>query len=62
MAHLAGEMGFIIALPLVAFAFLGKYLDEKYGTEPFITLIGILIAIVSTTIWLSRRIKELIKK
>jgi len=63
LVNLAMEMGFVIALPLVALGLLGKWLDNKYHhTTPWITLIGILLAIVTTTIWLTRRIKELIKK
>lgn len=61
MVNLAVEMGFIIALPLVALGFLGKWLDSKYGTEPWLTVAGILVAIVMTTIWLTRRIKEYLK-
>ena len=61
MANLAMELGFIIALPLVAFALLGKWLDARYGTEPWLTVCGILIAIISTTVWLTRRFKEMIK-
>lgn len=59
LVNLAFELGFIIALPLVALGLLGKWLDQKFASEPWLTLIGILFAIVSTTIWLTRRIKEL---
>ena len=61
IASLAAEMGFIIALPLVALGFLGKWLDAKWGTEPWVTVAGILLAIISTTVWLTRRFKELLK-
>jgi hypothetical protein len=61
MVNLAMEMGFIIALPIVLLGFLGKWLDTKYGTEPWITLGAIAIAILTTSVWLTRRIKELIK-
>jgi len=60
MAQFAAELGFIIALPLLALGFLGKFLDNKWGTEPYLALAGILLAIISTTVWLTRRIKELI--
>ncbi|HYC80074.1 MAG TPA: AtpZ/AtpI family protein [Candidatus Binatia bacterium] len=62
LASLAMDMGFIIALPLVALGLLGKYLDGKFGTEPWITLAGILIAIVTTTIWLTKKFKSFIPK
>ncbi|HEV8601273.1 MAG TPA: AtpZ/AtpI family protein [Patescibacteria group bacterium] len=59
LVSLASELGFIIALPLLAFAVIGKWLDGKFGTTPWLTLVGILSAIVITTIWLTRRFKEL---
>lgn len=61
LASLAMEMGFIIAIPLVALALLGKWADAKYGTEPYLTLAGILLAIVTTTIWLTRKFKSAMK-
>lgn len=56
------EMGFIIALPLLSFGFLGKWLDGKYGTKPGFSLTGVLLAITFTTIWLSRKFKEMINR
>jgi hypothetical protein len=61
LISLATEFGFIIALPLVAFALAGKWLDHKFNTFPFITLGGIVLAITSTTIWMTKRIKQYIK-
>ena len=55
----ATEFGFIIALPLVAFLFLGKYLDNKYQTEYF-ALIGILLALTLSTTWLYRKIRSIL--
>ncbi len=62
MAGLAFEMGYIIALPLVAFGLLGKFLDAKLETKPWLTLIGILIAIVATIIWFVRKFKNYFNK
>jgi hypothetical protein len=61
LVSLAVEFGFIIALPLVFFALVGKWLDHKYGTSPWLTLSGIVLAIASTTIWMTKRIKVYIK-
>ncbi|MBX4204644.1 MAG: AtpZ/AtpI family protein [Candidatus Doudnabacteria bacterium] len=61
LVSLAGEFGFIIAIPLVVFALAGKWADAKFGTFPWITLAGILIAIISTTIWMTKRLKGYIK-
>ena len=58
----AWELGYIIALPIVAFAFLGKWVDRKMGNEvQWVTLLGIALAIATTTIWLVRRLKKYIK-
>ena len=56
----ASEFGFIIALPLVAFIFLGKYLDTRANTKYF-TLIGVLLALTLSVTWLYKRIKVILK-
>lgn len=61
LVNLGFELGFVIALPLLGFSLLGKWLDNRFGTTPWITLAGILFAIVTTTVWLTRRLKEYIK-
>jgi len=62
LASLGLELGFIIALPLVALGLAGKWLDHKIGNAtPWFTLLGIILAITSTTIWLTKRLKQYIK-
>ncbi len=61
LVSLAMQLGFIIALPLVAFGFLGKWVDSQMNSEPLFTLVGILTAIISTTFWMIRKVKTLIK-
>ncbi|OGE75642.1 MAG: hypothetical protein A3C85_00015 [Candidatus Doudnabacteria bacterium RIFCSPHIGHO2_02_FULL_48_21] len=58
LVSLAFELGFIIALPIVAFGFAGKWLDSAMDTEPLFTLLGILLAITSTSIWMYRKFKS----
>jgi len=48
---LAWQLGYTIAVPLVALALLGRFLDKKLGTSPFLLLAGILVSIGVTT-WL----------
>jgi hypothetical protein len=62
LAQLAFDMGFIIALPLVGLGLLGKYLDGKLGSDPWLTLAGVVLAITATTIWLTQKFKNFIKK
>lgn len=61
VAGFAFDLGFVIALPLVVLGLLGKYLDGKMGTEPWLTLSGILVAIVVTVVWLSRKLRGYMK-
>jgi len=58
---LALELGYIIALPIIALGLLGKWADGRWGTEPWLTLAGILLAIITTTIWLSRRFRDILQ-
>jgi len=48
---LAWELGYSIAVPIVVFALLGRFLDKKLGTAPWILLAGILISIAASS-WL----------
>ena len=61
LVSLGFELGFIIALPLIGFGFVGKWLDNRLNTAPWLTLAGILFAIAATTVWLTRKFKALIK-
>ncbi|OGE79335.1 MAG: hypothetical protein A2751_05095 [Candidatus Doudnabacteria bacterium RIFCSPHIGHO2_01_FULL_46_14] len=61
LISIAFELGFIIALPIVALGFAGKWLDARSNTEPLFTLLGILLAIVSTSVWIYRKFKEYFK-
>jgi len=48
---LAWELGYTIAVPLVALALLGRWIDKKLGTSPWILLLGILVSIAISS-WL----------
>jgi hypothetical protein len=61
MISIAFELGYIIALPVVALGLLGKYIDGRLGTEPWITLAGVGLAILTTTVWLTKKFKHYIK-
>ncbi len=58
LISIAFQLGFIIAIPVVVFGYLGKWLDEKAGTDPLLTLIGIFTAITFTSIWIYRKFKS----
>ncbi|TAN32938.1 AtpZ/AtpI family protein [Patescibacteria group bacterium] len=41
---IAGDFGISIAAPVVLFALLGQYLDEKYNTGPWLLIVGFVLA------------------
>lgn len=57
----ASEFGFIIALPVIGLGLLGKWLDRTYHTKYFV-LIGVLVAIALSTVWIARRLKRLMEE
>lgn len=59
---LLGNLGFLIAVPLVVLGLLGRALDNKFGTAPGLLLGGILMSIVITGILVYRRIRTLLEK
>lgn len=58
---IAWEMGYLIALPLVGLALLGRFVDSVFGTAPLALLLGILLAIILSTIIVTRKVSELLK-
>jgi F0F1-type ATP synthase assembly protein I len=46
---LAMELGYMIAIPIVAMALLGRFLDKKLETSPWFLLAGICVSILLTT-------------
>lgn len=48
---LAWNLGYTIAVPIVVFALLGRFLDKKLETSPWFLLAGILFSIALSS-WL----------
>ena len=61
LAGMVGELGFIIAIPLIVTIFAGIWLDKKFNTIPLFMIVGILLAITTSTIAIGRKIKRLNK-
>jgi len=59
---LAWEMGYTIAVPLVAFALGGRWLDHKFGTSPWILLTGVFVSIPISTIVIYWKMVKIIGK
>ena len=58
---LAWELGYTIAVPIVVFALLGRYLDKKLGTAPWLLLLGILISIAVSSWAVYKKTLDIIK-
>ncbi len=59
---LAWNLGYIIAVPLVVFALLGRILDNRFHTSPLALLAGIFISLVVSTVGVYRKTKEITKE
>lgn len=42
------ELGFLIAVPLVAFLFLGVFLDKKFNTAPIFIASAVVVSLIAT--------------
>lgn len=59
---LAWELGYTIAIPIVIFALLGRFLDKKLGTSPFLLLAGIFLSLIITTIGITKKTMKVMKE
>ncbi len=57
---LAGELGYIIAVPIVAFALIGRFADKAWGTSPWLLLAGILISIIISSWLIYKKVREIL--
>ncbi|MBI4558855.1 MAG: AtpZ/AtpI family protein [Candidatus Hydrogenedentes bacterium] len=48
--NFATTLGWSIAVPVVAFVLAGRLLDKKFGTEPWMMLVAVILSIVVTTV------------
>lgn len=58
---IAWELGYVIAIPIVALGLAGRFLDKHYGTSPWLFLAGVLVSIVLTSFGLVWKFKKLLK-
>ncbi len=58
---LAGELGLIIAIPVVVLAFGGAWLDKQYGTSPLLLISGCIIAFLLSAIAVVRKVRGVIR-
>lgn len=58
---LAFELGYIIAIPIVALGLLGRILDKKFDSSPVLLLVGIFLSIILSSFGIYRKVKKIIK-
>jgi F0F1-type ATP synthase assembly protein I len=59
---LAWELGYSIAVPLVGLALVGRFLDKKFDTSPWLLLVGILISILISSFLVYRKTSDILNK
>ncbi|MFA5133643.1 MAG: AtpZ/AtpI family protein [Patescibacteria group bacterium] len=58
---LLGQLGYVIAIPLVILALTGRFLDKKFHTSPWLLIIGMFLALVISTFWVYKKTAEIMK-
>lgn len=54
-----GEVGFIIAIPLVILLFVGSKLDQHFDSSPLFLFVALGLSIISTSWGITRFVKSL---
>ena len=57
----AWQLGYSIVIPIVVFALIGRLLDKKLDTSPWLLLLGILISIIVTTVLVYQKTIKIMK-
>lgn len=57
---LAGELGLLIAIPVVVLVLAGVWLDKKLGTLPLFIIVGIVVSMIVSTVAVARKVKRVI--
>ncbi|MFH1866544.1 MAG: AtpZ/AtpI family protein [Patescibacteria group bacterium] len=57
---LAWELGYTIAVPLVILALAGRLLDKRWGTEPWLLLVGLSLSVFISSWAVYRKTKKIV--
>lgn len=57
-----GQIGFATAIPLVLLGLGGRYLDGRFGTAPYLFLLGLILAGIFAYLSVKRIVKEYLKE
>lgn len=59
---LLGHLGFIIALPLVILGLIGRYLDKKFDSSPWLLLAGLFVSMIISGVAVYRKTIQITKQ
>ncbi|MFH1193472.1 MAG: AtpZ/AtpI family protein [bacterium] len=59
---LLGQLGYVIAIPLVILALGGRFIDKKYGTSPWFLIAGMFLALIISTFWVYKKTAEIMSE
>lgn len=59
---LSWELGYMIAIPLVALALGGRFFDNKYDSSPIFLMAGIVLALLISGILVFRKSKKILEE
>lgn len=59
LVGIAGEFGYLIAVPLLVGVLVGKWFDQKYDTH-FFVLVGLLLALVISSFAIYKAVRRLL--
>ena len=57
---LAAELGYLIAVPIVVLALVGRLVDKRLNTAPWLLLAGIIISVTVSSWLVYRKVKEIL--
>lgn len=60
--RIVGEFGGLIAIPVVVFVLVGRWLDGRWETKPWMTIAAFVLAAAVSGIMVWRRTKEISKE
>ena len=56
--RIMGDFGATIAIPVVALAMFGKWVDSKFGTSPIFIAVGFALAFIFSSIVIYKKTKK----
>lgn len=57
---LIGHLGFHIAIPLVVFALIGRWLDKAINASPWFLITGIVLSLIVSSVTIGKRIRRIL--